>query len=76
MILIVRSLCISLALGTIDSCIPGGWYLVSNLLRNDNLDLDVVVNSKHLKIIPEKINLATNGEQMKTEYQSDSLKKR
>jgi len=47
-----RGLC-----GTIDSCIPGGWYVVSNLLRNDNLDLDVIVNSQYLKIIPVMINL-------------------
>ena len=40
-------------LGTIDSCIPGGWYLVSNLFKNDNLD--VVISSRHLELIPEKV---------------------
>ena len=39
-------------LGTIDSCIPGGWYLVPNLFKNDNLD--VVISSLHLELIPEK----------------------
>jgi len=39
--------------GTIDSCIPGGWYLVSNLFKNDNLD--VVISSRHLELIPEKV---------------------
>merc|ERR1712194_181238 len=37
--------------GTIDSCIPGGWYLVSNLFKND--DLDVVISSAHLELISE-----------------------
>lgn len=50
--------------GTIDSCIPGGWYLVSNLFKND--DLDVVISSKHLELIPEKkasINALSSEEQ-------------
>jgi len=38
--------------GTVDSCIPGGWYLVSNLFKND--DLNVVISSKNLELIPEK----------------------
>lgn len=37
--------------GTIDSAIPGGWYLVSNLFDN-NSDLDAVVNSEHLELVP------------------------
>merc|ERR1719253_403207 len=37
--------------GKIDSCIPGGWYLVSDLMKNDKLD--VVINSRNLELIPE-----------------------
>merc|ERR1712029_569944 len=45
--------------GTIDSCIPGGWYLVSNLFKND--DLDVVVSSQNLELIPEKVTFTASS---------------
>lgn len=38
-------------IGTIDSAIPGGWYLVSNLFDNI-LDLDAVISSEHLELVP------------------------
>lgn len=50
----------------VDSCIPGGWYLISNLFKND--ELDVIISSKHLELIPEKIastnNLSSEGQGM------------
>ena len=36
--------------GKIESCIPGGWYLVRDLFKNDSLD--VVINSRNLELIP------------------------
>mmetsp|Transcript_25617 Transcript_25617/g.51366 ORF Transcript_25617/g.51366 Transcript_25617/m.51366 type:complete len:768 (-) Transcript_25617:79-2382(-) len=36
--------------GTISSCIPGGWYLVSNLYDDDH-ELDVLINSERLKLM-------------------------
>jgi hypothetical protein len=36
--------------GTISSCIPGGWYLISNLYDDDH-ELDVLINSKKLELI-------------------------
>merc|ERR1711957_492608 len=44
--------------GTIDSCIPGGWYVVSNLFKND--DLNFVISSTHLELIPEN-KISTNA---------------
>ncbi len=31
---------------------PGGWYLIAELLDDDDLDLDVVVHSDNLELIP------------------------
>lgn len=36
--------------GTISSCIPGGWYLVSNLYDDDH-ELDVLIKSDKLELI-------------------------
>ena len=36
--------------GTISSCIPGGWYLVSNLYEDDH-QLDVLIHSEKLELI-------------------------
>jgi len=44
--------------GTIDSCIPGGWYLVSSLF-NDNLD--VVISSQNLELVREKTAFSNNS---------------
>lgn len=38
--------------GTIDSAIPGGYYLVSNLF-DDRLGLDTVIRSEHLELISD-----------------------
>lgn len=37
--------------GTIDACIPGNWYVVSNVFNDDTLDLDIVLHSDNLKLI-------------------------
>lgn len=37
-------------IGTISSCIPGGWYLISNLYDDDH-ELDVLINSEKLELI-------------------------
>jgi hypothetical protein len=42
--------------GIIDSCIPGGWYLVKDLFRNNVLN--VVLSMRDLALIPE--NIVTN----------------
>lgn len=39
------------AAGLIDSCIPGNWYVLSNVFNDDSIDLDVVVHSKNLKLV-------------------------
>ena len=39
--------------GTVDSCIPGGWYCVSGLFNKDSNN--VVINSNNLELIPEKV---------------------
>lgn len=36
--------------GTISSCIPGGWYLISNL-HDDEHELDVLIHSEKLELI-------------------------
>ena len=41
--------------GIIDSTLPGGWYVVSNLFKHDNLSLDVIVSSDNLELMPDKI---------------------
>jgi hypothetical protein len=41
-------------MGRIESCIPGNWYLVSDLSKANKFDLDYIVHSKHLEIVPEK----------------------
>ena len=43
--------------GTVDSCIPGGWYCISGLFNKDSNN--VVINSNNLELIPEKVS-ATN----------------
>ena len=37
--------------GVVQSCLPGGWYIVSKLFRRDKLDLDAVIKSENLKIV-------------------------
>ncbi|EED87930.1 predicted protein [Thalassiosira pseudonana CCMP1335] len=37
--------------GVVQSCLPGGWYIVSKLFRRDKMDLDAVIKSENLKIV-------------------------
>ena len=46
--------------GMIDSTIPGGWYLVSNLVGAGD-DMEAVVHSKNLELIPKKTMEPTNA---------------
>ena len=39
--------------GTISSCIPGGWYLVSNLYDDDQ-HLDVLIHSGKLELVDDR----------------------
>ena len=39
-------------MGTIDSTIPGGYYVVSNLFE-DRFGLDVVIRSEHLELLTD-----------------------
>ncbi|KAL3778272.1 hypothetical protein ACHAW5_010143 [Stephanodiscus triporus] len=55
--------------GTVDSCIPGGWFIVSGLFRN--CALNVVLNKKNLALLPEKISA-----NLPKEDQEDMLKTR
>ncbi|KAL7482837.1 hypothetical protein ACHAW6_008497 [Cyclotella cf. meneghiniana] len=41
--------------GIIDSTLPGGWYVISNLFKHDNLSLDVIVSSDNLELVPDNI---------------------
>lgn len=37
--------------GKIDSCIPGNWYVLSNVFKDDPLELEIVVHSRDLKLV-------------------------
>ena len=41
----------SFLLGKIDSCIPGNWYVISDIFTDDTLDLDIVVHADNLKLM-------------------------
>eukprot|EP00804_Cyclotella_cryptica_P000783 CCRYP_001050-RA/>CCRYP_001050-RA protein AED:0.03 eAED:0.03 QI:167/1/1/1/0.66/0.5/4/169/866 len=41
--------------GIVDSTLPGGWYVISNLFKHDHLSLDVIVSSNNLELMPDKI---------------------
>lgn len=47
--------------GNIESCIPGNWYLISDLSKKNKFDLDYVVHAKNLKMLN-----ATTAEETKT----------
>ena len=34
-----------------EACIPGGWYLISDLLEDDDHELDIAISSKHLDLL-------------------------
>ena len=39
--------------GNIESCIPGNWYLISDISMKNKFDLDYIVHAKNLKILNE-----------------------
>lgn len=55
----------------IESIIPGGWYLVSNLFQDD--PLDVVISSQNLELVPHKLSFT---ETLVDESQQDLRKLR
>jgi hypothetical protein len=64
-----------LAAGLIDSCIPGNWYVISDVYNDDALDLDVVVHSKNLKLVnsavKEMVSVASSKTQDDTVDESE-----
>ncbi len=65
------------SIGTVDSCIPGGWYVLSNVFNDDTLDLDIVVHSDNLKLvkvrkpIPGESTATNEGKESQTEVKDD-----
>eukprot|EP00979_Chaetoceros_neogracilis_P013377 scaffold3806_cov230-Chaetoceros_neogracile.AAC.1 len=61
--------------GLIDSCIPGNWYVISDVYNDDALDLDVVVHSKNLKLVncavKEMVSVASSKTQDDTVDESE-----
>ena len=45
--------------GKVESCIPGNWYLVSDLSKKNKFGLDYIVHAKNLEIFPVQSNYAT-----------------
>lgn len=41
--------------GKVDSCLPGGWFVLSNVFRGEPLEMGLVVHSKHLKFLRGRI---------------------
>lgn len=39
------------SIGRIDSCIPGNWYLLSQLSKKNKYDLDYIVHARSLEIL-------------------------
>uniref|UniRef100_A0A7S4J7W1 KOW domain-containing protein n=1 Tax=Odontella aurita TaxID=265563 RepID=A0A7S4J7W1_9STRA len=37
--------------GKVEACLPGGWYLVADLLEDDDHELDVVIASRNLQLL-------------------------
>jgi len=66
------------ATGIIDSCIPGNWYVLSNVFKDDPLELDIVVHSRDLKLVNGGTKEATRnntGSSAETESAKDELEK-
>ena len=65
--------------GTIASCIPGGWYLVSNIYDDEDA-LDVLIHSKNLELTNDSGSSATtavrgdNHEQIKASIHAKASK--
>ena len=57
--------------GMIDSCIPGNWYVLSNVFKDDPLELEIIVHSRDLKLVNGGTKKATsnnNKGSSETEY--------
>jgi hypothetical protein len=64
--------------GIIDSCIPGNWYVLSNVFKDDPLELEIVVHSRDLKLVNGGTKEATSNNSKgssKTEYEKDESEK-
>jgi len=63
--------------GIIDSCIPGNWYVLSNVFKDDPLELEIVVHSRDLKLVSggTKEATSTNTGSSETESAKDELEK-
>ena len=48
--------------GSIESCIPGNWYIISDLSQKNMFDLDYIVHARNLQILNE-----TTGNRSKVE---------
>ena len=57
--------------GKVESCIPGNWYVISNALKDDDLDVNMVVHSKNLKLLRMNSREQQHGEG--TQEQSDDF---
>jgi len=40
-------------IGKVEACLPGGWYLVSELFDEDEFEFDLVIKSCHLELVKE-----------------------
>jgi len=65
--------------GKIDSCLPGDWYLLSNMFDGGPLEVGLVVHSKHLKLISDPLrktlvsDAPAENEESRKKCQSDEL---
>mmetsp|Transcript_11769 Transcript_11769/g.16488 ORF Transcript_11769/g.16488 Transcript_11769/m.16488 type:complete len:572 (-) Transcript_11769:5-1720(-) len=39
--------------GKIDACVPGGWYLIEGIMKEDDLELPLVISPKHVELLPD-----------------------
>ncbi len=47
--------------GKIESCIPGNWYLISELSKKNKFDFDYIVHSRHLEMLPKQREQSDKG---------------
>ena len=40
-------------MGKIDACVPGGWYLIEGIMKEDDLELPLVISPKHVELLPD-----------------------
>ena len=55
--------------GRIESCIPGNWYLVSELSKKNKFDLNYIIHAKSLEI------LAVESKDTKRKQNESSIKR-